>query len=351
MLGFAEDTSLGVEINEQRMLLVEMRKQGNKVHLQKVVQTAIPSEVIVDGKVKQVDTLAGLLRDTMRAHHIRCKKTHLVVPSQFVLIRQLQLPDLPKKQLCKVIDFELQNSIHLPFEDPVYDFVKLGPAHHHEVAATIEEGFSQPHPEAEVTLIASSRSAVDPVVAAATKAGLKPVSVDIRALALARAYHKFGADVGQKTTMFVDVGESSTDLHIFSGRTLKFTRNIPMLLESYKVNRQLDKPMQALEMVTYFQENTNYGSFTQDLAYEIERSVNFFTYTLNNREEAISRIVLSGLLPESGVFAHYLQERLPEMVVEVMPFQQLNLSASLQAEPVNLYEYAIPIGLALKEVK
>jgi type IV pilus assembly protein PilM len=348
MLGFTSETSLGVEINEQRLLLAEMKKKGSKWILQKVVQAAIPTEVMHDGKVKQVDTLAELLKDTMREAKIRCKKTHLVVPSQYVVIRQLQLPDLPKKQLSKLIDFELQNSIHLPFEDPIYDFVKLGQA---VTEQTDFEEETPAIPACEVTLIASSKSAIHPVVEAAQRAGLKPVSVDIRALALARAYRRFATEEGQRTILFVDVAESSTDLHIFSGETLKFTRNVPMSLDNYKIEEERIKPFHVLEILEYFQENTNFRSFTQDLAHEIERSVNFFRYTLNNRDEALSEIVLTGLMPKSGIFAAYLQERLPDMRVSVMPFSGLEMSPYVQASDFDAYEFAIPVGLALKEVK
>ncbi|MGZ4121584.1 MAG: type IV pilus biogenesis protein PilM [Tumebacillaceae bacterium] len=348
MLGINTGTALGVEINEQRLLLAEMKKKGDTWLLQKVVQAAIPSEVMSDGKVNQVDTLAELLKETLRSAKIRSKTTHLVVPSQYVVIRQLQLPDLPKKQLSKVIDFELQNSIHLPFEDPIYDFVKLGKVNREQ---PLEDGEESDVDECEVTLIASSQSAIDPVVEAAKRAGLKPVSVDIRALALERAYRRFAETDDQRTILFVDVAESSTDLHIFSGETLKFTRNIPMLLEQYKIEEERIKPFDVLEILEYFQENTNFRSYTEDLSYEIERSVNFFRYTLNNRDEALSEIVLTGLMPKSGIFAAYLQERLPDMKVSVMPFAGLELSEHVQESDFDPYEFAIPVGLALKEVK
>jgi type IV pilus assembly protein PilM len=346
MFQIASDTALGLEITDQRLLLAEVRKKRDRWQLQQILQTAIPTEVIEDGKIKQEDTLAELLRQTLREAGIRTKRVNLVVPSQFVVIRQLQMPDLPKKQLRKLIDFELQNSIHLPFDEPFYDFVKLET---NSASPSNEEGSGQP--TCDITLIASSRAAIDSVVETARKAGLKPQSVDIRALALDRACRELGNKAVRQTTMYVDVAETSTDIHIFQGDVLKFTRNVPIRLDSYRIDRERAKPLNVLEILEYLETNVDYRSFTSDLAYEVERSLSFFRYTLNNRDAALRHLVLTGLLPKSGVLAHYLQERLPELSVFPMSFADLEIGEGAVALADILYKYAIPIGLALKEVR
>ena len=359
MLGLISEVAIGIEIGTERLLLAEIQKKGGRYTLSRVAQAAIPSEVIADGRIVQVETVAGLIRETMRSANMKGKKAHLVVPSQFVVIRQVQLPDLPVKQLRKVIQFELQNSIHLPFEDPMFDFVKLGKSSvaeedidyaaigmgaEQEVAATSDRN------SCDVMLIASTRSAIEPVLESAKIARLKAQSVDIRALALARAYQKLGRDMAGETTMFVDVSEGSTDIHIFYGELLKFTRNVPIPLDEYKMDRELNKPLHVLDLLEYFQSNTDYRSFTHDLAYEIERSMNFFRYTLNNRDAVLTNLVLTGLLPKSGTLVHYLIERFPGIAIGSMPFDHLALGPEAAGVADSLCEYAIPIGLALKEV-
>ena len=355
-MGLLSEVTIGIEIGVERLLLAEMHKKGGRYTLKRVAQAAIPSEVIVDGRIIQVDTLAELIRDTMRAANMSSKNAHLVVPSQFVVIRQLQLPDLPVKQLRKVIDFELQNSIHLPFEDTLYDFVKLGKAsatadlNDIGMAGLQEAAAAAERSMCDVMLIASTRAAVEPLLQAARGARLKPQSVDIGALALARTYQKLGHAMKDETTMFVDVSEASTDIHIFHGETLKFTRNVPMELDSYKMDLELSKPLHVLQILEYFQSNTDYRSFAHDLAYEIERSMNFFRYTLNNRDAALTNLVLTGLLPKSGIMSHYLIERFPGIAIGKMPFDEILLAPEAAVFADSLSEYAIPIGLALKEV-
>jgi type IV pilus assembly protein PilM len=352
MLGILSKHSLGLEITDRRLLLAEVSKRRDGYHLQEIALTAIPSEVMAEGKVKQLDTLVELIKTSLRSVKIRSKKVNLVVPSQFVVIRQLQLPDLPKQSLRKVIDFELQNTIHLPFDDPIYDFVKFGPAtgtSNEQFLASQPEG-AHPVPLVDVSLIASSRSAIDPFIEAATRAGLKPASVDIRALALHRAYRILCSESEGHTIVFVDVAEGSTDVHIFHGDRLKFTRNIPMMLEQYKIDRERTKPIGALQILEYLEENTDYRSYTSDLAYEIERSLNFFRYTLNNRDADLSTIILSGVLPRSGVLADMLSARFAGLMVFPLPFPNLHLEAHVHSASSLLSQYAIPIGLALKEV-
>lgn len=346
MRNIISNTALGLEINDHRVLLAELRHKGGAYHLQKIVQAAIPLGVMAEGKIQQVDTLVNVIRQAMQDADIRTRKAHLVVPSQFVVIRHLQLPDLPRVKLRKVIDFELKNSIHLPFEDPVYDFVKTG-----EVPQSSEGAEGAAETLTEVALIAASASVIDPMVQVAKGVGLKPLSVDVRALALSRTCLKLCPRFERQTTMFVDVAENWTDIHIFDGASLKFTRNVPMELDSYRLDRNRSKPLHVLDILEYFETNTDYRSFTNDLAYEIERSMNFYRYTLHNREANLSTIILSGLLPKSGVLQAYLQERFLQISTMRMPLEELRWSKQVEHLQDIAHEYAIPIGLALKEVK
>lgn len=353
MRSIISETTLGIEINDHRVLIAELRKKSGTYTLQHIVQAAIPLGVIsAEGKIVQAETLANVIRETMQRHHIRTTKVHLVVPSQYVVIRQLQLPDLPEAQLRKVLDFELQHSIHLPFEDPVYDVVKTRRSFPPGApqAGSLETS-EDATPLTNVALVASSRSVIDPMVAAAKKAGLKPVSVDIRALALSRTCSKLCPSIPRQTTMFVDVAEEWTDIHIFDGETLQFTRNVPMQLEEYRIDREWQKPLHVLEILEYFEKNTDFRSFTNDLAYEVERSMNFYRYTLNNREADLTGIIVSGVLPKTGVLQAYLQERFVGITTTTMPLDALRWTEDIEHLKEIVHEYAIPIGLALKEVK
>jgi type IV pilus assembly protein PilM len=347
MLSIISETALGIEINEHRVLIAEIRKKNGTFSLQKIVQSSIPLGVMAEGKIVQVDTLANVIRETMRNGNIRTTKANLVIPSQYVVIRHLQLPDLSDAQLRKVIDFELQNSIHLPFEDPVYDFVKVGLIR--PEGDLLEEADSKPL--ADVALVASSRAVIDPMVEAAKRAGLKPASVDIRALALSRTCSKLCPSIERRITMFVDIAEDWTDIHIFDGELLKFTRNVPVPLEDYRIDRERPKPLHVLEILEYFETNTDFRSFSNDLAYEVERSMNFYRYTLNNREADLTNIIVSGVLPKTGVLQAYLQERFLTITTATMPLEALQWTEQIEHLKEIVHEYAIPIGLALKEVK
>ncbi|MBL0387065.1 type IV pilus assembly protein PilM [Tumebacillus sp. ITR2] len=352
MLSIISETTLGIEINEYRVLIAELRKKGGSYTLQRIVQASIPLGVMSsEGKVVQVETLANVIRETMRNSNIRTTKVNLVVPSQYVVIRQLQLPDLPEPQLRKVIDFELQNSIHLPFEDPVYDFVKTGRIQTEEGVLKEEEQETDSKPLADVALIASSRSVIDPIVEAAKLAGLKPTSVDIRALALSRTCSKLCPSIPRQTTMFVDIAEEWTDIHIFDDEILRFTRNVPIQLENYRIDRERQKPLHVLDILEYFETNTDFRSYTNDLAYEVERSMNFYRYTLNNRDATLTNIIVSGVLPKTGVLQAYLQERFVDIHTTTMPLDALQWTEQVEHLKEIVHEYAIPIGLALKEVK
>ena len=58
---------------------------------------------------------------------ILSKEVHLAIPTQNILIRKItSLPDIGENELAKLLQFEVGERIHLPFENPIYDFVKIG---------------------------------------------------------------------------------------------------------------------------------------------------------------------------------------------------------------------------------
>ena len=55
------------------------------------------------------------------------KNVHIAIPTQNILIRKItSLPDIGEHELAKLLQFQIGESIHLPFENPIYDFVKIG---------------------------------------------------------------------------------------------------------------------------------------------------------------------------------------------------------------------------------
>jgi Tfp pilus assembly PilM family ATPase len=118
--------SLGVEITDQAIKLTEMIMHGSRpprIHNFRI--EPLPPQSIDDGRILDPDQVARTLKQAISAEGWGGMKVHAVIPSQTLLVRFLKFPDLPMQSLSKVVAFEVKHNIHMPFEEPLFDFVKL----------------------------------------------------------------------------------------------------------------------------------------------------------------------------------------------------------------------------------
>ena len=94
--------------------------------LQDIEKIKLEEDMIIGGRVSQADVLSDILEDAL-SEGVLSKEVHLAIPTQNILIRKItSLPDIGEKELAKLLEFEVGERIHLPFENPIYDFVKVG---------------------------------------------------------------------------------------------------------------------------------------------------------------------------------------------------------------------------------
>ncbi|NHN30736.1 type IV pilus biogenesis protein PilM [Paenibacillus agricola] len=387
--------SLGIEITDSSIKAVEMTAGSKGKPILHGYETEyLPDQAIDDGRIKELYSVIRTIQTLVAKLNPKSKHVHMVVPSQSIMVRFLKFPDIPLKELQKLVDFEVKHNIHLPFDQPVYDFVKLNGTEEGAAkpksaikkqkeskkspkgsdgdwqgqAATGKQdslglggehdllfgNSKQPEADAEaleklqcdVMLIAAPRALVDEYSEIAKSAGLKLKSLEIKALSLFRLIHQIQITNSNGTFLVVDVNPKATDVSIFHESQLKITRNLPILFEEKKaeVTHEEGSPLDSL--FTDF--NTDFSAThhaSNDLAHELERLLNFYRYTLNNRTQVFDRVLLSGDVNGLPELAVVLQEKLG---IEVALFGTDQITNA--AAPLNLLfsTYSVTIGLALR---
>lgn len=271
--------------------------------------------------------------------------------------------------------------MHLPFDHPVYDFVKINgsprpikrknkakPARTEtagqdslpgmdEAAAALEPavGFGgsafadapaaapaaavEDAPQCDVLLAAASREQVNEYAELLREAGFKLRSLEIKPFSLRRLLSCKQEVWNTGTMMIVDVGENAADFSIFHGHELKITRNIPVSFGE-------DANQLSESLFTDSDPDFSFRSACFDLADEIDRLMNFYRYSLNNREHEFDRILLLGDVPRLMEAGSLLAERLAPEVHLIAP--EGITSPNPQFEQI-FPAFAVPIGLALRE--
>ncbi len=245
---------------------------------------------------------------------LRGRPVVLSVPNQHVLVRYLNMPNVPQKALRQAVQVEIGTTIHLPFEDPVFDVIPVPAIDSIEHTSEEMEG---------CCLVVSPRSVISNMTILAKQAGLIPIAVDMKPLALMRAA-KSEPLPSEGLTLLACVREEETALSIFIGPYLYFFRNMDMGIR----HDVLDE--------------VQIQSSVSDIVYEVNRVINFFNFNLAETERPLAHLYLYGAHPCRDFIAHEIG-------------QQIGVPASLIWENEFLSgfghqnsEAMIALGLAMK---
>ena len=173
-----------------------------------VVATAsLPPNVVRDGEVADVETLAAVLKEMFREHNLN-RRVRVGVANQRIVVRTLELPPVEDRaEMEAAVRFLAQDELPMPLDEAVIDFHPLG------IVDTVNG------PKQRVALVAARRQMIEQVVAAIRAAGLRAEGIDLSAFAMVRALG--GNDPAP--TMFLSIGGLS-NLAIAADGTVQFTR-------------------------------------------------------------------------------------------------------------------------------
>jgi type IV pilus assembly protein PilM len=189
---------------------------GTRLAPERAAHVALPSGVVRDGEVLDVETLATALRDLFAEHKLP-KRVRVGVANPRIVMRTVDLPPLEDpKEVASAVRFQAQDHIPMPLDQAVLEHQQLG-------LVETADGTRM-----RVVLVAARRDMIDRLVEAATRAGLRTQGIDLSAFAMIRALHRPGA---AGTVGYVSVG-GITNVAIASGTTCVFTRTISHGTES-----------------------------------------------------------------------------------------------------------------------
>ena len=334
-------------------------------------------DIVESGRVTQSGMVSTALRSSLKDGTLS-KNVHIAIPTQNILIRKItSLPDIGEHELAKLLQFQVGEIIHLPFENPIYDFVKIGsiapdvmdPSDGDEeedelslddLAKEIAENIEGP--KSEILLFATSKSLSQDLADVCTSAGLKPFAAEIRALALQRLLLYVHPHWLKETEMIIDVSKNSIDIHIFKEDQIIFSRMMSINRNDYFSNTENhsdpdmlmledDLPLSMEEMVSQSQiaatkeEATDWNEdfYMNEIVLEIERAQNFFRYSLNERDTEFKRIIVTG--ENADQIFEPLKNRIDSVIVRI---DYRSILANTFSNEDLLDSCSVAIGLAMR---
>lgn len=346
---------MGIEITDYAVKVV-LVSNHNSENIKLLAYTIEPlvGPCMEEGKIVDSFSLLQSIQIAVNRIDIKYKKAHFALPSPIVMVRFLKLPDLPKKDMDKLVDFEMKHNIHLPFEQPYYDYMKVtglsekqlknkrssskskvksSKESQQQAAAAqsdplfgltsgtqLEESLLSMDQTTdqlcELVLIAAPGEKVEEYSQLIRNAQVEVSSMEIKPLSLFRTVQQIdnNAELTNQTFLLIDLGRTASDVSIFHESQLKITRNIyinfPLGMDS-KAELGEDDPLSFLNITGGDNDFTN---ACNELVHELERLVNFYRYTLNNRDHEFKRVIVSGDVERMDEIRSYVEERLERKV-------------------------------------
>jgi type IV pilus assembly protein PilM len=209
-------SAIGLDIGTSGVRAAELSFGKHGVTLEKFGQVALPEGAVRDGEVVDANAVAHALKQLWAHTGFSHKEVVLGVANQRVIVRQVDLPALPEKELKASLAFQVQDFLPMPVDQAVLDF--------HPV-----EEYGEPGQQRMLRglLVAAVRDMVLANVHAVQRAGLRVASVDLTPFAVLRSLSNNGAAEAD-TVALVDIGSRVTNIVVHQAGAPLFVRILLM---------------------------------------------------------------------------------------------------------------------------
>ncbi|MED4903872.1 type IV pilus biogenesis protein PilM [Parageobacillus thermoglucosidasius] len=283
-------------------------KANDPLSVHKWGERQLPKGMIHDGKIMDRETLGMILEECVDEWKLKKRRVRFIVPDPFVIIRRLPLPaDLEEEEIRGYLFMELGTTIPLPFDTPVFDYVVLEKTQE----ATV------------VLLFAAPEDSVLSYVQLLEAVKLRPIAADVSPLCAYRLFYMADQVKKDDHILLIQFDQSSVNVSAFDEHKPVFMRHLS--LEQYE-QIKLEEEQQLVDPF-------------EDVYKEMERMMSFYSFSIHQGTQQITRVFLMGDHPHLSHVYQALQERLD------VPVERL---AAAMAGAVDAC-YHLAWGLGLKE--
>jgi type IV pilus assembly protein PilM len=285
----------------------------------------LPQGIIHEGKITDSSTLSMILEECIHDWQISRRKVRFLVPDPLVMIRKIKIPDeIHPDELVSYLYLEMGTSIHLPFEDPVFDSVLLPE----------KEG------KKEAILFAAPELQVKEYSSLLTNLKLKPIAADISPLALYRLYFQTDNASANERLMMIQFDIDRVFICIFEQQYPIFMHQFPFPF--HQDDWELRETRSGLVQLNFTGDVSYLAEQLEDFYKEVQKLMDFYQYSLYQGNEQLTKILMNGDHPLLSVILDEMKERF------TITIQSINTSQF----GVNNFppSHLLALGLAIKEV-
>lgn len=281
-------------IKDHVIQYVETRFSQGSLGIKRVNQRFLPEGILSEGKIIDFETLSIILEQCVEEWKIKGKHVRFALPNQMLVVRHLTVPaTINEEDIKAYLYLELGSSIHLPFQDPVFDFTIV----------------SSDNTGKEIQLFAAPEEELLGYVHLFETVKLDAVAIvppQVGAYGLLQ-----GMDLAGNTDHLMIIQYDIQDVNVSI-----FHRQVPLLIRQLKFDTELkDWEIQygrsEVGEFKWVGEPEKFQLAAEDIFTEIGKVVDYYRYNNGgDQDQSIGNIFLCGDLPDLEYVSDSLTDRL-----------------------------------------
>lgn len=307
-IGSIGTKKIGVTFDQTGVRFAALRKKKDW-EVERTGFLPLPEGMIVEDQILNPESIQVALKQWVKEQKLTGASVTFSVPTSLIIVRKMKIPTTNVKELRHLVELEVETTLHLPFEDPVYDFVRIG---------SDEES-------TQVLIFAAPSKWIVTCADLLHHAGLRVKGADLAASALAKLV--FADQVEPATeTMVVHIGESVLDIYMFH-------EGNPIFMRAINLNETAEHEIGRLNELQ-----------VAEVTAELSRMLNFYQFGLHEGASRISRAIIAGPAHSRQALLAAIRDSQPEIAVSEARYAALEAASG--ADETN-EPFLVASGLAL----
>jgi type IV pilus assembly protein PilM len=212
---FGTKNPIGVDLGSHSVKVCQLKRVGDAFELEKFGR----AEIDADGERstdprQQHEHKVEALKRALAEGQIKARQTVSAVSGESIIVRYLQLPEMPDNELRKAMQWEAEEYIPFRLSEVNLDSMILG---------RVNDG---DHPKMDVLLVSAKKDLVQQHVSILQAAGLEPVAVDVDSFAFLNCFEANHQPRPDECIALVNIGNGITNINVYSSGVSRFSRDI-----------------------------------------------------------------------------------------------------------------------------
>jgi type IV pilus assembly protein PilN len=320
------ESLIGIDITPGNIKLCQMEENHGEWKLTSMVAETIPGEFTTKDMSEHVDQYVEKIIQIIKSNNIKETNAAVAIPVSDSIIKTITLPSMSDEEIERAISLGSfwQNLVQLPGDLNEYSVF-------YEVVKRDEDG-----KEMDIIFVASKKEDIKLYTDIVTRAGLKPIIVDVRCFALNNLFHiNSESTISDTPVVFLKFGPDENYIHIID-------KGESFIYDIYISDEERNTIMDHL----------NDAEILQRYSTQAKQIISI--HQAKHSESKIENIFVVSLLPSIKSFVNKLSVMLSDYKVsECNFFDHINIPNSLEdkiKEEDNRSAWAVAMGLAARRL-